>query len=585
MSHKKIEDVLLSIPQVRYKKSDGTLYIMKERIVFMLENKDDVAVSHSFYDIKMQKISPEGKQKIQLQLVLQDGNNSTFHFVNKNGMQNQIRDREKVKELIQSILPNFKRKIDTELEQKNRLLTENPKLLQLYKDLVISRVVTSEEFWAYHVKELDGLKNASSKQEIGVSASFLSEIKPTPDGCNGLKYNLTSEVIESVFKAYPAVKKKHMESVPGKLSESEFWTKFFQSHYFHRDRVTTGLKDVFVDCGKIDDSTLRKDIKRNMNDPFLNLTRFGDNTIEDGFCSSSTNENQKNDFTGNIVHQSIIKRFNQHSFMILKTCKDKQQQAQQQIVDEKLLEDKKNGTTESSNKKHKSAETETVVEEDHVQTQLRKKQRFAEKMQYEDLGEKNTNPTEMASSASINLEKLERYLYGPMPSNPNNLQVKDNHYREHSLDSIDYTLRKNATDWGQRITHKQLISPASAVNALGELSPGGVLMSGYQDHNLSQFVPTEVEKEISNLYLSAGELLREFWSCFPPISVELEMKAVKMHDTLQRFNSSKIKPFEDRIIRDLSPLGAQLISHINLLLDTAFRKFNNWKDRKGNKLK
>mgnify|MGYP006358564985 CR=1 FL=1 len=52
MSKKKIEDVLLSVPQVRYKKSDGTLYIMKERIVFMLENKNEIAVSHSFYDIK-----------------------------------------------------------------------------------------------------------------------------------------------------------------------------------------------------------------------------------------------------------------------------------------------------------------------------------------------------------------------------------------------------------------------------------------------------------------------------------------------------------------------------------------------------
>lgn len=40
------------VPQVKYKKSDGTLYIMKERIVFMLEIKEEIAVSHSFYDIK-----------------------------------------------------------------------------------------------------------------------------------------------------------------------------------------------------------------------------------------------------------------------------------------------------------------------------------------------------------------------------------------------------------------------------------------------------------------------------------------------------------------------------------------------------
>ena len=71
--------------------------------------------------------------------------------------------------------------------------------------------------------------------KVGVAGSFLAEIKPQADGANGLKYNLTPDIIESIFKTYPAVKKKHTENVPtGKLSEQEFWTKFFQSHYFHR---------------------------------------------------------------------------------------------------------------------------------------------------------------------------------------------------------------------------------------------------------------------------------------------------------------------------------------------------------------
>ena len=88
----------------------------------------------------MQKISPDGKAKVQLQIVLHDGSNSTFHFVNKGGTQAQILDREHVKETIQSILPNCKPKVDSELERKNKLLTDNPRLLQLYKDLVISKV-------------------------------------------------------------------------------------------------------------------------------------------------------------------------------------------------------------------------------------------------------------------------------------------------------------------------------------------------------------------------------------------------------------------------------------------------------------
>lgn len=48
----KIEDVLLLVPEVKYKKNDGTLYVMKERIAFIVENRDNVLVSHNFYDVK-----------------------------------------------------------------------------------------------------------------------------------------------------------------------------------------------------------------------------------------------------------------------------------------------------------------------------------------------------------------------------------------------------------------------------------------------------------------------------------------------------------------------------------------------------
>lgn len=110
----------------------------------------------------MQKISPDGKAKVQLQIVLHDGNNSTFHFVNKNGAPKQIQDRERVKELIQSILPNFKPKVDSELERKNKVLTDNPRLLQLYKDLVISKVLKESfklNLFNYYFRRFLHLKN------------------------------------------------------------------------------------------------------------------------------------------------------------------------------------------------------------------------------------------------------------------------------------------------------------------------------------------------------------------------------------------------------------------------------------------
>lgn len=176
--------------EVRYKKGDGTLYVMNERLAWMAEHRDTVTVSHRYADIKSnnkndlphwasreihiifpfhhvaQKISPEGKPKVQLQVVLHDGNTSTFHFVNRQGQPAMLADRDKVKELLQQLLPNFKRKVDKDLEDKNRILVENPNLLQLYKDLVITKVLTSDEFWATHAKE-HALKKMGKSQEIG----------------------------------------------------------------------------------------------------------------------------------------------------------------------------------------------------------------------------------------------------------------------------------------------------------------------------------------------------------------------------------------------------------------------------------
>lgn len=138
------EEVLLVVKKVRQKKQDGTLYLMAERIAWGPEGKDRFTVSHLYADIRCksqftsspkmltcwwflydalyfcsagQKISPDGKAKIQLQLVLHTGESTTFHFSNES---TALKDREAAKELLQQLLPKFKKKANKELEEKNR---------------------------------------------------------------------------------------------------------------------------------------------------------------------------------------------------------------------------------------------------------------------------------------------------------------------------------------------------------------------------------------------------------------------------------------------------------------------------------
>ncbi|KAG4076514.1 hypothetical protein HA402_011330 [Bradysia odoriphaga] len=53
-----------------------------------------------------------------------------------------------------------------------------------------------------------------------------------------------------------------------------------------------------------------------------------------------------------------------------------------------------------------------------------------------------------------------------------------------------------------------------------------------------------------------------------------------MHEALQRFQMAKLKPFEERALRELSPLGSALTQHLNQLLQMANMKYATWHDRK-----
>lgn len=55
------------------------------------------------------------------------------------------------------------------------MLQEDPVLFQLYKDLVVSQVISAEEFWANRLAGMNNTDPAvpNSKQEVGISGAFL----------------------------------------------------------------------------------------------------------------------------------------------------------------------------------------------------------------------------------------------------------------------------------------------------------------------------------------------------------------------------------------------------------------------------
>uniref|UniRef100_A0A183C017 BSD domain-containing protein n=1 Tax=Globodera pallida TaxID=36090 RepID=A0A183C017_GLOPA len=251
--------LLLKVECVKYRKAGpgksplGSLCIHDDRIQWSSELEKDDQLSVPFSKVKGQRISPPNKPKVQLQLCMFNEDVATFVFMNPAHSQEQLfAERDLVKEMLQQALVRHRQLVnqmaqqsakggsDREREAKQHILQQNTHLWDMYKHLVASKLITPQDFWSFHYKTDDKDTNGNDangeQQRVGVSAGFLSSIVQS-EGINGIRLNLTTETIQAIFRTYPAVERKHLELVPHELSEQEFWSRFFQSHYFHRAAV------------------------------------------------------------------------------------------------------------------------------------------------------------------------------------------------------------------------------------------------------------------------------------------------------------------------------------------------------------
>lgn len=125
---------------------------------------------------------------------------------------------------------------DTELQQS--LLKSDANLQRMFMESLRTKPDTLSvaqfvsQFWSTRIHLLRA--HAIEKAQTRGSYNVLSSLKPRTEN-NTLKLNISKEQIQLIFNQHPLVKRVYDENVP-KLSEQQFWARFFQSRLFKKLR-------------------------------------------------------------------------------------------------------------------------------------------------------------------------------------------------------------------------------------------------------------------------------------------------------------------------------------------------------------
>lgn len=157
--------------------------------------------------------------KLTMKNLTSDANGHLFLFVGDDCIQK----REEAKQFLSRKLAECKRSLpetavissemDTanvaakrmsveEIKTRASLLAKDKVLFRLHKDLVMSKLMTEDEFWENR-GSLILSQEYQQKQQKGVSSSMITQVRPTLSSSNDVKYTLTPAIIESIFFQFP----------------------------------------------------------------------------------------------------------------------------------------------------------------------------------------------------------------------------------------------------------------------------------------------------------------------------------------------------------------------------------------------
>ncbi|RPB20788.1 BSD-domain-containing protein [Terfezia boudieri ATCC MYA-4762] len=160
---------------------------------------------------------------------------------------------------------------DSALQQD--LLKHDADLGRTFFETVLKGSITAAQFWSTRTHLLRSY--AIERNQVKGAYNVLSTMKPkTVD--NAVRISLSREQIQDIFRQHPLVKRVYDENVP-KISEGDFWRRFFSSRLFKKlkgEKILPGdgyddIVDSYLNAG--DEANSRKKQRVNAVPNFINL--------------------------------------------------------------------------------------------------------------------------------------------------------------------------------------------------------------------------------------------------------------------------------------------------------------------------
>jgi transcription initiation factor TFIIH subunit 1 len=260
---------------VIYKKRVGDLTVSPTNMVFRSRRESGNAenattMSIEWKDVVKHQVSPANYPKALLKVILAPNQNSSVN-TNKANVSTtfQMEDREELERIRKDVTYRLQRHANRDVHDgtttsttkkrpysefqsvttsfgeldptavavtRSALLAANAALRQQHKYLVTeTSTVAEEDFWKTHQHLLeDEYARISGMARAGTSSVLQSHLPSSG------RVTLGVQEMRQIFILYPAVHRAYEEKVPLELSDEQFWRKYLESEYFHRDRGRMG---------------------------------------------------------------------------------------------------------------------------------------------------------------------------------------------------------------------------------------------------------------------------------------------------------------------------------------------------------